>query len=250
MQCSLLLGLTGSLFVFAPKGKTKAYFQVMTRFSSAFALIADISILALGGNLKRKESLSSRLGDILSYLYLLSAVLKHYHDQGRIEDDFPIVRYASEYCLYEIQNRFDELITNFPNRWLGLMLRVMIFPLGQHFSQPSDKLSHQVAQLITSPTNARQRLATGAFVSPQKGNVIADVQDALLKCIASEPIEKIIHAAKHDDLIEGYTKYEQAQCALKNNIITEEQFDIFVQADAARKEVIAVDDFDSADLSR
>ena len=97
----------------------------------------------MGSDLKRKESISGRLGDILSYLYLLSAVLKHYHDQGENKDDLPVVRYACEFCLFEIQERFDEILKNFPNRWLAAVLRVLIFPLGQRFSKPNDKLTHK-----------------------------------------------------------------------------------------------------------
>ncbi len=247
---SLVLGLTGSLLVFAPRGKTKSYFQSMTRFCSAFALIADVSMLTLGGDLKRKESLSARLGDILSYLYLLSAVLKQYHDQGELDDDSPIVRFACKYYLFETQERFDALMKNFPNRWIGLLLRVLIFPLGLRFSPPSDKLTHNVAQLLAAPTDSRQRLSAGAFITPIKDNVIADVQDAFLKCVASEAIEKIVRSAKHDDDVTGYTSEEQAQSALERNIITEEQFDIFMQADTARRKVIAVDDFAPSELAR
>lgn len=247
---SFVLGLTSSFIVKAPKGKMKRYYQQATRFSSAFALIADVSMLALGGDLKRKETISGRLGDILSYLYLLSAVLKHYRDQGENIDDLPIVRYACLHCLFEIQERFDEIIKNFPNRWLAHLLKVLIFPLGEHFSKPNDRINHKIAQLLMAPTETRQRLTNGAFLSPVKENVLAEVQDALIKTIASEPIEKIIKAAKKEDQIKGYDLIQQAQDALEKNIITAEQYDIFIQADQARKKVIAVDDFASSDLAR
>jgi acyl-CoA dehydrogenase len=246
---SMLLALTSSRIVCAPKAKTKRYFQHMTRFCSAFALITDVSMLTLGGNLKRKESISARLGDILSYLYLLSAVLKQYHDGKEPADDLPVIRYASRYCLFQIQESFNDLLDNFPNRWLGLLLRVLIFPLGRHFYKPSDKLTQQVAQLITSPTETRLRLAAGAFVSPYPENLLANIQDAFLKCIEAEPVEKIIKKAKHDEEIEGYTLLEQAQSALQKQIITEEQFDVFKQACDARGIVIAVDDFTTEELA-
>lgn len=247
---SFVLGLTGSLIVRAPKGNLKRYYQQATRFSSALALIADVSMLTLGGALKRKESISARLGDILSYLYLLSAVLKNYHEQGQNTDDLPVVRYACLYCLFEIQEAFDEIIKNFPNRWVAALLRVLIFPLGQHFSRPNDKIKHKIAQLLIAPTETRQRLATGAFLAPVKENVLADVQDAFIKTIAAEPIDKLIKAAYKEGNITGYTMVEQAQCALDKKIISVEQFDIFMQAEEARRKVIAVDDFTSEELMR
>lgn len=247
---SFVLGLTGSFIVRAPKGSLKRYYQQATRFSSALALIADVSMLTLGGSLKRKESISARLGDILSHLYLLSAVLKNYHEQQQNADDLPVVRYASLYCLFEIQEAFAEIITNFPNRWFAALLRVLIFPLGQRFSRPNDKIKHKIAQLLISPTETRQRLADGAYLATVKENVLADVQDAFIKTIASEPIDKLIKTAYKEGSITGYTIVEQAQCALDKNIISVEQFDIFMQAEEARKKVIAVDDFTSEELRR
>lgn len=246
---SLVLGLTSSFIVRAPNDKMKRYYQQATRFASAFALLADISMLVLGGSLKRKESISARLGDILSYLYLLSAVLKQFHDQGANKDDLPVVRYAGLLCLFEIQERFDDILKNFPNRIVAAILRFFIFPLGQRFSRPNDKLMHKIAQLLIAPTETRQRLAAGIYLTEDKNNLMTDVQDALLKTIAAEPIEKIIKTAKKDGLIKGYHLQEQAQEALEKKIITVEQFDIFLQSEVARKKVIAVDDFTTAELA-
>lgn len=247
---SLFLSLTGSRLVIAPNDKFKRYYQHATRFCSSFALLTDVSMLVLGGKLKRKEAISARLGDILSYLYLLSAVLKHYHDEGQQEDDVPLVRYASLFCLFEIQASFDEILTNFPNRPLGLLLRALIFPLGQRFYKPKDKLNRKIAQLLMEPTKSRERLAAGAYLSPDKENVMGDIQDALIKSIAAEPIEKLISDAKKEHTIEGHTSVEQAQSALDKNILTLEQFDIFMQAYEARRKIINVDDFTSEELSR
>lgn len=247
---SLFLGLTGSLIVRAPQDKFKRYYQHATRFCSSFALLTDVCMLVLGGNLKRKESVSARLGDILSYLYLLSAVLKHYHDEGENEEDVPLVRYASLFCLFETQERFDEILKNLDNRLLAALLRILIFPLGQRFYKPKDKLNRKISQLLMEPTATRDRLARGAYVTPDANNLMSDVQDALLKSIAAEPIEKIIIAAKKEHRIVGHTALEQAQSALDKNIITLEQFDVFIQAKEACNKVISVDDFTSEELAR
>src|SRR3990167_2112928 len=112
------LSITSGRIARAPHGATKRYYQQATRFSAAFALLADISLLVLGGALKRKENISARLGDILSYLYLISAVLKRYDDQGKNTEDLPLVQWACEYYFYSIQQRFIELFKNYPNRWV------------------------------------------------------------------------------------------------------------------------------------
>lgn len=245
-----LLALTGSRLVSVPRRVTKRYFQHATRFSSAFAMITDVSMLVLGGALKRKESLSARLGDILSFLYILSATLKHFEDQGSHTEDLPLVNYVAQFCLYEIQQRFDEILRNFPSRILATILRFIIFPLGKRFARPRDSYSHKIATLMMAPTSTRERVAVGAYLTPSEENRIADIQDALLKAIASEPIEKLIRQAKRDDKVSGYTFLEQAKSALENAIITHSQFETFMQADIARKKVIAVDDFAADELVR
>jgi acyl-CoA dehydrogenase len=243
---TFVLGLTGGRITRVPIGKFKRYFQQATRLSAAFALLADVSLLVLGGSLKRRENISARLGDIHSHLYLLSAVLKQHQDQGKQADDLPIVRWASLYCLYEIQQAFDGLLKNYPNRWLKYLLTFIIFPWGKHFSLPSDKLSHKVTQLLLAPSGSRDRLAAGVYT----GNLMAEVEDALLKVIAAEPIEKMVKHAVTDGLIKSGSSIDQAKAALAKQIISEEQFFILIQANEARKKVIAVDDFAADELMR
>lgn len=245
---SFILGITSSYIVKAPKGKMKRYYQQATRFSSAFAFITDVCMMVFGGSLKRKESISSRLADIISYLYLLSSVLKFYHDQGENVEDLPIVRYACLLCLFEIQERFHGIIQNFPNRFLACVLKIMIFPLGKRFSKPRDAIEHKVAQLLISPTGTRDRLAAGAYLSSHNKNLMADMQDAFIKTIAAELIEKTIRTAKKDGMVTGFTIREQAQAAFEKQIITQDEFDIFIQCDDARKKIIAVDDFSNEEL--
>ncbi|HEX4044381.1 MAG TPA: acyl-CoA dehydrogenase [Gammaproteobacteria bacterium] len=245
---SLVLGLTSSRIVCTPQTKTKRYFQHATRFSSAFALITDMAMLCLGSNLKRKEGISARLGDILSYLYLLSAALKHYHEEGEPVEDWPMIEFIAEHSLFQIQEQFIGILANFPNRCLAFVLKRFIFPLGQHFTKPRDQLNHAITQLLIEPTSTRARLTAGAFLSNVPENVLAEVEDALVKTIIAEPIDKLIRSAKRDDKIVGYTLIETVQSALERKIITTEQFDIVMQAEAARQRVIAVDAFTPEEL--
>ena len=240
---SFVLGITGARIVKAPAGKTKRYFQQLTRLSSAFALLADTSVLILGGSLKRKESISARLGDILSYMYLLSAVLKHYYDQGKNGEDLPIVRWACLTYLCKTQEKIDAILKNFPSRWMAFILRLLIFPAGQRFSMPTDKLSFKVAQLLLEPTPSRSRLTDMAYVSPASNNLLSQLEDALTKVIAAEPVEKILKTALQDKVISGDTLIEQANDAYKHKVISHEQLDIILRADEARHHVIGVDDF-------
>lgn len=245
---TLLLGLTSAKIVKAPKVATQRYFQQATRFSAAFALLADISLLTFGGSLKRKESISGRLGDILSYLYILSAVLKQYQDQGNHAEDLPIVKWASLTCLFEIQEAIDGVLTNFPNPWFARLLRVIIFPVGMRFSKPNDKIGFKAAQLLLSPTATRERLTEGVFTEDLPNNMLAIIEDALQKVIAADPVEKVIKVAVHDKLIKGDTLVEQGRAAVQKGIITEGEMEILLASEKAREEVIKVDDFSPEEL--
>lgn len=248
---TLFLGVTNGRFTRSPEGKFKKYFQQTSRFSSAFALLADVSILSLGGSLKRKESISGRLGDILSYLYILSATLKHFYDQGKPAEDIPLVHWSCQTCLYVIQQKFDEILKNFPNRFVALLLRGLIFPHGLVFSKPSDKLGHKVAQLVLMPTTSRTRLSEGAFTTYTRDNMLSLLEEALIKTLAAEPIEKIIHAVvHHNPMLRSSSIVEQANVAFAQQMISQEQLDVVLAAETARRKVISVDDFSNEDLSR
>ena len=111
------MGLTGSHFVGVPRGvapETRRYYQQLTRFSAALAFLADVSMGTLGGALKRKEKLSARLGDVLSMLYLCSATLKRFEDEGRQAADAPLMHWAIWDAMFKAQNAFEGVISNFP----------------------------------------------------------------------------------------------------------------------------------------
>lgn len=247
---SVMFGFTSSMIACAPKGETSRYFQHATRFCSAFALTSDACMAMLGSSLKRKESISARLGDILSYLYLLSAVLKQYHDQGSNSEDLPIVQYACEHCLFEIQESFDGIFKNLPNRLMACLLRMLVFPIGMHFYKPKDSLNHKIAQLLMTPSGSRDRLSDGAYTTAANGNTIAELQDALIKAIAADPISKKLREARTSGKLSGYSPLEQAKSALDKQIISQQEYDVYIQADDARKKVIAVDDFSNEELVR
>jgi len=247
---TFFLGLTGARLVSAPGGCLKNYYQQATRFSSAFALMSDLSMMVYGGGLKRKESVSARLGDILSQLYLLSSILNRFHQDGSPSEDLPLVHWTAKTCLYEVQQSLDDLLRNLPFKSLALVLRLIIFPNGRHFSKPPVRLGSQLTQLFIAPTETRKRLTSGLFMTPSEANPYYRLEVALLKNIQAEPIEKLIRKAVYEGQVSGYHFEEQAKMALDKGIITPEQYAIFKQADEARQDIINVDDFAPDDLVR
>jgi len=246
---SLFHGLTSSIFTWVPgRGPARRYYQHLTRMSAAFALMTDIALMTLGGSLKRKEKLSGRLGDILSQLYLASACLKRFEDQGRPQKDLVLLHWCCRHALFEIQHAFDGLLQNLPNRPLAWLIRWFIFPWGQHFKAPSDRLGHQIAEVLINPGGARERLTEGIYLPRGQHEHLRRIEDTLQKVIAAEPIEKRIRQQLQDYQPDYHGLEGMLQAAIKQDIISQDEADTVRDADAARREVIKVDDF-GLDLS-
>jgi len=245
---SLWCSFTGAHFLFAPfSDKTKRYYQLLSRFSANLAMLSDIAMLALGADLKRRERISARLGDVLSHLYLASACLKRFNDEGRQTDDLPLLQWAVEDSLFNIQQAIDALLSNFPNKWLARLLRGIIFPFGTWLTKPSDNLDHQVAKLLQTPSEARDRLGKWQYLVRDGKNVFGILEQTLEDIIACEPIFNKVCIAL-DKQLPFYQLDQAAELGLSINAITEKEAQLLIKAERGRHAIIAVDDFDSTEL--
>lgn len=242
------LALTGARFTSAPfNDETRRYYQLMSRYSANLAMLSDIAMLTLGGDLKRRERISARLGDILSYLYLASASLKRFDDQGRQHEDLPLVKWAVEDSLYRMEQAIDDLIANFPNKVVATCLRVLIFPFGTWLKKPSDKIDHQVSRILQTPSEARSRLGEGQYLSDDGANNFGALETALSELIACEPLyDKVCQALGKK--LPFYYLDQLAEQGLAANAITSDEAERLKNAERLRLQVINVDDFDPQDL--
>ncbi len=246
---ALLLGLTGSRLAKAPAGNdTARYYQHLSRYSSAFAFLADATLLTLGAELKRKERLSARLGDMLSHLYIGSAILKRFDDEGRPAADLELLQWSMEETIFQLQQAMRGILDNFPNPTVGIILKAIVLPLGARQKQPNDKLGGKLAQLLMTPSASRTRLCRGVYTSDRSGNPIGKMETALPIIIAAGNVEKKFIKASRAAKLDGYTWDEKLASALKQQLISEDEAVILRQARELRLEVIAVDDFDHQEL--
>jgi acyl-CoA dehydrogenase len=244
--------ITGSRLVAAPSGSApqlRRYYQHLSRLSSALAYAADVSMLVLGGALKRKERISARLGDVLAMLYLASATLKRYEDEGRQEADLPLVHWSVQDALARAADALHAVITNFPVPVVGTLLRLTIFPLGRRFASPSDALGHQVAGLLIAPSAGRDRLCAGIYLPRAESDPLGCLEAALEAAIRAEAVEAKIRAAQKSGAIRGSSPEELAQGALAAKVIGTEEMALLRRAAELRDEVIRVDHFPQ-DLGR
>ena len=244
---SLVLGLTFAKIGNAPGDKyTKRYYRKLNRYAANLALVADTAMLLLGGKLKFKESLSARLGDVLSNLYIASAMLKRYEDQGRPVADQPLLAWAFHDCAYRMQNALDGVLRNFPIRPAAWLLRALVFPFGRREVPPSDRLGHRVAAILMAPNEARDRLGEWAYLTPNANNVIGRMNALLPDVIAAEPIERKF--AKARGQLTSLDAAAQLVEAEQLGAITADERKLLERVRAATAEFIAVDDFDPAEL--
>jgi len=246
---ALWLGMTGSHFVgvnvdVAPE--VRRYYQQMTRFSAAFAFLADISLLVLGGSVKRREKLSARLGDILAQMYLISCTLKRFETDGRQAADLPLVNWAIWDAMYKAQEAFDGVIANFPNRFIGAFLHRSIFPWGHPYVVPSDDLGHKVAKLLIEPSEARDRLTAECFLPMTESEPAGAIELALVATIEAEAIEAKIRAAEKAGRFANNplaNVRDIAIAAAECGVITAAEFEKLKRRNVLRDIVVHVDDF-------
>jgi acyl-CoA dehydrogenase len=229
----------------------RRYYQLLERCSAAFALVADVSMLIMHSALKRREMLSARLGDLLSMMYLASMVLKEYEDEGCPAEDLPLVDWACQYLLHAYQQAMQGILRNFPLRSVAWLLQSLVLPLGGRFNAPSDRLELRIAELVTRDTATRRRMLAGIYLTVAANNPLGRLNEVFLQALALEPLEQKLHAAvKSGRIAAGLRGAQFIAAAETAGVVTVAEARQLRQYEAEMLEVIAVDDFSSAELAR
>ena len=252
---SLLQGLTLGRLGDAPGDSlSQPYYRALNRLAAAFALCADSSMMMLGGELKRRERLSARLGDVLSYLYLASATLKRYHDLDYPAAVQPLVRWSLEECLLHAERALAQLLDNFPQRTFGCLLKWLVFPLGRRHHGPSDADDAAVATILgrSAGDPALELLLQGCFRPSSADDAVGRLQHASDLTQATREIRNRLHAALKDGSLKPAPGQEAATAAVEHGLLDAEQAQRLQDAERARRQVIDVDAFskDALKLSK
>ena len=160
-------------------------------------------MLTLGGDLKKRELLSARLGDVLSSIYLASCVLKHFENQGRRATDLPLVEWSVRTLMYQAQEALHAFLRNLPNRWAAWFLRIFIFPRGRTYSAPSDEIGMKRRRSDHDPGEARERLSEFAYTTLEDGNPLGCCRKHWNWSIECGPLEKRLRQARKEGLIKS-----------------------------------------------
>jgi len=247
MVRALMLGLTGGLATRAPvKGPTARYFRQLTRMCAAFSFTSDMVLVFLGGSFKFREKLSGRLADVLIHLYMSSAVLKRFEDDGHPEADLPLLTWALDDSLHIIQESLKGVLGNFPVPGVGRLVKWIIFPFGASYSQASDRSGKDIAHLLLTENESRDRLVSGVYISDQE-DACGKVHSAFHLVLTAARAESAVHNALNEPVtFENHEKLVQK--AVESGVITEEQATTVRLAQVAARAVVEVDEFTRAEV--
>ena len=238
--------LTGSRFA-RPSGVEGPAAQYLARFTSlsaAFALVSDAAMATLGGQLKRREKLSGRLADALAWLYLGSATVKKFWDDGKPEGDLPFLRWGCEKAIFEVETALAGVLANLPNRPAAALLGAAVFPLGMRSGPPSDALCGKVARALLDDREERLRLTRDIYVPPPDDPGLGRLELALDKVMAAAPASQAVKAAVRARKLEREPEGTLLERAVKAGVIDEASLKRIRESEKARDDAIQVDEFD------
>ncbi|KXO10018.1 acyl-CoA dehydrogenase [Marinobacter excellens] len=256
---AFVLGLSKGWLETAPRqGDIQKYYRQLGRFSAAFALMTDVTLLTVGGGLKARQRLSGRMADCLVHLYYATAVIKQWHEEGYPDDQRDLVEWCLQTCLHDLQDSMRDAIINFPVPALRWPLRILVFPLGATgLNGPDDKLGARVAATIVKDTPVRQRISRGTFINMDPDDPLGRVLNAYKLANETAEMRQRLHEAirsRDEDeldgiaLLMGHQRKELVDWACAQGIIKADECPKMEEALTALYDVIRVDAFDADGL--
>ncbi len=242
---SILHNLTGARFVQGPghAPEIEQWYRQLARASRSFAFVADMTVGLLAGGLKTKQKITGRMADALSELYLLSAVLKRFEDDGEPDSDKQLVELCARNCLYRFELALEGVIANFPMRWAAFVMKLVAQPLGIRNRPASDRLGKKVVAKAVQPGELRDRLTRDIYINDNPDDPTGILEYTLSLAVSLERAEKAIEKAVRSGKIHRHYKSDWFGEAVALNIVTQHEADDLRELDELVGRVIAVDQF-------
>ena len=238
----LLMLSRGWLHTPSQGGVIGKYERKIAWSSALFALLADFALARFGGNIKRMEKINGRFGDVLSYMYLMTCVLKRYEADGKLEEDQKYVEWTCQYCLGQIQQAFEALLPSLLGRYLA-PLHLWYLRVNPFGSVPSDALGHELAAALMEPGEARDRLTAGIFIPESNKEHLGRLEHALAQAREAELIYKKIKLASKEGKLPSERPENLVAEAQKASVITKEEAKFLIQAGKDMLDAVEVDSF-------
>ena len=242
------LGLSGGMLAIPPEaGSAARHYRRFERLSASFAFTSDVAMATLGGSLKRREKITGRLADTLAWMYLGSASLKRFHDEGRPSQDLPMLDWACEHAAWKAEEALQGVLANLPNRAAASVTRALTFPLGARYAPPSDALGATVAQSLLDGGEARERLTPDVYIPASQEQGLGELEATLAKVVAAQPLRERVKDAVRSGEIDGDGEAAQIEAAMASGLLSEVEANVIADATSARLETIQVDAFEPDD---
>jgi acyl-CoA dehydrogenase len=232
------------------EGELATYINAISKYSSQLAFLSDFCMIKFGASLKRREMISARLGDMLSYLYLASATIKCYHQNGRPSDERAAMEWACQTLFYKLETQLIELIENIGGPISRGFLKVLLLPFGRRCKKPSDHLSSKLSRQLTTDNAFRDRLTRFAYKENNELNPVGQLEMAFKKVLQAEPLERALSTLVKEGKISSLSVALQIEEALNKGLMDNAQVTILKEAEEARQAAIKVDDFSHKELTR
>jgi len=247
---SFLLGLSGSRFAASPvTGVTARYFRELTRFSSVFALLADVAMGTLGGALKRKEFISGRFADALSWMFICSTTLKYFHDHGCPHNQKALMQWTVTHALKQIEDALLGILENLPNRFLAQLIQVLAFPFGARCRPVNDQQTDAATDILFSNDAIRDHLTMDIFIPPIDQSGLGQLDHALTLVKRAAPVRDKIDSAVRKGILKKENMMKMAETAAAKDIVSSDEFTTIVKAELIRDKIIQVSDFSAKTYS-
>ena len=249
---ALFHNVTFGLFASSPPnaGRTRGWWRQLARASRCFALVADVTVALLGGGLKVKQKITGRMADALAELYLLSAVLKRYDDDGQPREDESLVDYCATNCLHRFDQALLGVIRNFPLRWAAWLMAALVFPFGTRRAPATDKHGAQLVRAALQPGAFRDRLTRDIFISDDPNDRLGLLDYTLAKAVASEAADKKLERAIRKGEVRRFHDRDWIADAEAKGVLDAAEARSLAELRDLVAQVIAVDDFSAAELAR
>jgi acyl-CoA dehydrogenase len=244
---SVMLSWTRGYLVASPfGGSVGKYYRKLSWVSASFAIMADIAMASLGGALKQKEKITGRFADILSWMYIGTAILRRYQADGCKKEDLPFVHFTMNHAFFEMQQAFDGIFTNLsvpgltwffkgPIRWWS--------GLNTLANRDTDSHTHKIATLVMTDSPQRDRMSEGIYIPTEAGEHFAKLEEAFKVCKKAEEIERKVRKAVHKKILPKVKGPQLFTAALEKGIITKDEHADLIRSEKLRWEAIQVDDF-------
>jgi len=245
----IYLSFTRGLFVFVPGWKGRGYraWQKVVWASCLFSVFYERAMFILGGQLKKKEQITGRFADIVIGLYMSSAVLWSWKQNGRDEKLWPFVQWSLDYSFYKIQKAFEQIVHNFEfpvfNEvfWPFRKILLLFLKLNPLSYGPSDKKSQKLAVSLMEDMDLLGTITRGVY--RDKDSQLAQLEKCHKMALKIHPIEKKIKQAMRAGRLDKKRIHHIKDKAFEKGIITKEEHQQISDFVTLQWDVIQVDSF-------